>query len=491
MIGEQQDRVEYAAKRFGAETYPGLTAEQAGLPEGSAELKAAQLEHNHAWINQMKDEGRLIIDTGPAEPREHYPEPTRRRDWPEAPYEMELGAIENFPNVIRPWENMTGAPNFPWKYDSSTYQMDDVAARQEQDILRKQGNTDGAEDIEKAIAGLPVSDAIKEDAQAYLDSLDKAVSDPVDTPPTDIDDRLPIQPDARADAPWTLTVNGPEDFPDVIREQLNDNDLVGMQFPVEVVHRPAEANERWDSYSNFNWESAEDRSMAEIIVAARQEQDILREQGNMQGAEDIEKAIAGLPVSDAIKEDAQGYLDGLLKRSEVHVRADEYKEKYPRSLRWFGSSAEMADDSLIGARDNILQTSGGQQLSRVEMTDIIDALQAIDAVEGFALRRDFYGTDGKRPIDYYSSDAKNARVSITFDEGASITYIASEVAPQPEFGGPDHPGGRDQKRLLAFDGRQAWVDVRPLGADISFDDKDRPETYTYPDRSPQAGGKRP
>ena len=122
VIGEQQDRVEYAAERFGAETYPGLTAEQAGLEEGSAELKAAQLEHNNAWINQMRDEGRLIIDTGPAEPRGQYPKPTRPSDWPAAPYEIELGAIENYPNVIRPWEGMTKAPNFPWKYDSSTYQ---------------------------------------------------------------------------------------------------------------------------------------------------------------------------------------------------------------------------------------------------------------------------------------------------------------------------------------------------------------------------------
>ena len=95
VIGEQQDRVDYAAERFCAETYPGLPAEKAGLPEGSAELKAAQLEHNEAWISQMRDEGRLVIDTGPAEPRGQYPEPTRPSDWPAAPYEVELSAIEN------------------------------------------------------------------------------------------------------------------------------------------------------------------------------------------------------------------------------------------------------------------------------------------------------------------------------------------------------------------------------------------------------------
>ena len=121
VIGEQQGRVDYAANMFDAETYPGLTAEEAGLPEGSAELKAAQLEHNKDWISRMKEEGRLVIDTGPAEWRNEYPEATRPSDWPEAPYEAELSTIENYPNVVRPWADMTEAPNFPWKYDPSSY----------------------------------------------------------------------------------------------------------------------------------------------------------------------------------------------------------------------------------------------------------------------------------------------------------------------------------------------------------------------------------
>jgi DNA/RNA non-specific endonuclease len=119
VIGEQQSRVDYAARMFDAETYPGLTAEEAGLPEGGDELKAARLQHNEDWISQMKEEGRTIIDTGPAEWRVEYPEPTRPSDWPEAPYEAELRVIEDYPNVIRPWADMTGTPNFPWRYDSS------------------------------------------------------------------------------------------------------------------------------------------------------------------------------------------------------------------------------------------------------------------------------------------------------------------------------------------------------------------------------------
>jgi hypothetical protein len=59
------------------------------------------------------------------------------------------------------------------------------------------------------------------------------------------------------------------------------------------------------------WEAAEDRQMAENIVALRQEADILRQQGNDEGAQEQEDFIARLPVSEAIKADPQGYLDSL------------------------------------------------------------------------------------------------------------------------------------------------------------------------------------
>jgi hypothetical protein len=57
------------------------------------------------------------------------------------------------------------------------------------------------------------------------------------------------------------------------------------------------------------WESAEDRMMAENIISIRQEAEILRQQGNDQGAADLEEFIGKLPVSDDIKADPQGYLD--------------------------------------------------------------------------------------------------------------------------------------------------------------------------------------
>jgi hypothetical protein len=77
------------------------------------------------------------------------------------------------------------------------------------------------------------------------------------------------------------------------------------------------------------WEAAEDRLMAENIVANRKEAEILRLQGNFEGVQQIEDSIAKLPVSDDIKADPQGYLDSLQdhqnrppERRDAGVRVD-------------------------------------------------------------------------------------------------------------------------------------------------------------------------
>jgi hypothetical protein len=59
------------------------------------------------------------------------------------------------------------------------------------------------------------------------------------------------------------------------------------------------------------WEASEDRKLAGDIIAHRAQQDILRQQGNEHGAQEMEDFINKLPTTDAIKADPQGYLDGL------------------------------------------------------------------------------------------------------------------------------------------------------------------------------------
>ena len=120
VIGEDQPRVNYAAERFDAETYPGLSPDEARRAEGSAELDAARLAHNEAWLRKSMDEGRIVIDAGPAEPRTDYPQPTHgahgaptdaERTYPEsAPYEMERRVSEGYERKISPWEDMSRSP---------------------------------------------------------------------------------------------------------------------------------------------------------------------------------------------------------------------------------------------------------------------------------------------------------------------------------------------------------------------------------------------
>ena len=122
-----------------------------------------------------------------------------------------------------------------------------VAVRDHQEVLRQQGNEEAALDEEAFIQKLPVSDEIKANPQAYLDSLQK-----------------------------------PETGPDLAGES--------PQTPME------------------KWEANEDRIMAESIVGLRQQEEIFRQQGNEVAAQETEEFIQKLPVSDEIKADPKAYL---------------------------------------------------------------------------------------------------------------------------------------------------------------------------------------
>ncbi len=145
VIGEDQPRVNYAAERFDAETYPGLSADEARHAEGSAELDAARLAHNEAWLRKSMDEGRIVIDAGPAEPRSDYPQPTHgahgaptdaERTYPEsAPYEMERRVSEGYERKISPWEDMSRSPWVDKQGQQNVRTLDDQTRAQ----LRERG----------------------------------------------------------------------------------------------------------------------------------------------------------------------------------------------------------------------------------------------------------------------------------------------------------------------------------------------------------------
>ena len=54
----------------------------------------------------------------------------------------------------------------------------------------------------------------------------------------------------------------------------------------------------WDNDAMQRWEAAEDRLMSDNISALRQEQDILRAQGNAEGVQELEDSISRFPVQD-------------------------------------------------------------------------------------------------------------------------------------------------------------------------------------------------
>jgi len=120
VIGEDQRRVDYAATMFDAEPYDGLSAEQAGERKGSVELERARLAHNETWLRKTMSEGRLVIDTGPAEPKVDYPQPTQgahgrpltpERTYRESSaYEMERRITAGYEHTIHPWEDMSRVP---------------------------------------------------------------------------------------------------------------------------------------------------------------------------------------------------------------------------------------------------------------------------------------------------------------------------------------------------------------------------------------------
>jgi hypothetical protein len=91
------------------------------------------------------------------------------------------------------------------------------------------------------------------------------------------------------------------------------------------------------------WEASQDRKLAGDIIAHRKQQDILRQQDNEQGAQEIEDFINKLPTTDAIKADPQRYIDGL-RNDEVSPSA---RDTQPETG---GGSASAEPEPALGER---------------------------------------------------------------------------------------------------------------------------------------------
>jgi hypothetical protein len=206
VIGEHQSRVEYASEMFDAESYKGRPAEPNDQPRGSAELERLELAHNEAWLRGAIADGRLVIDTGAAEHRVDYPNPTRgahgegvdsdRTYHNEAPYEMERRVSEGYDMAIRPYEDMS---RVPWQDTQGKWHVKtlDEAARAG---LRDRGiDTDTVDERPWIFTDRTMADEVLVDSPATTTTDSPAsagVTDPVNArivddgsaPPDAIDD---------------------------------------------------------------------------------------------------------------------------------------------------------------------------------------------------------------------------------------------------------------------------------------------------------------
>ena len=89
--------------------------------------------------------------------------------------------------------------------------------------------------------------------------------------------------------------------------------------PQTAPDRPAESdpiNDPIGEQAMQKWDAAMDRLNAENLLALRQEQAILTGQGNYDGAAELEKQVALIPLSEEIKANLEGFLAGDMDKPD-------------------------------------------------------------------------------------------------------------------------------------------------------------------------------
>lgn len=79
--------------------------------------------------------------------------------------------------------------------------------------------------------------------------------------------------------------------------------------PADPPRQPDPVSDPIGEQAMQKWDAGMDRLNAENLIALRQQQVILRDQGNDEGAAALEAQVARIPLSDEIKADPRGFLD--------------------------------------------------------------------------------------------------------------------------------------------------------------------------------------
>ena len=287
--------------------------------------------------------------------------------------------------------------------------QDIVANRQQAEILRQQGNYEGAQQIEDFIAKLPVSDAIKDNPQAYLDGHAISSSyEPVDRP-REPGDRVTI-------------ADTPDDLPPHIRERLDENAIEGMRWPVEVHDRVMAGGESFEKFSHYDWNDAGSTAERQAVTLA---------------------------------------------------------EDPGRPMTWLREPEAGREEVFFDVIQDIRDTPLAKQMTDAEIGQLGRDFVPSDAPEGLAIAREFDGGQDR-------AAARNARYTLTFEEGTPVVYLKSVVAPQDSplddrVGDAELPGGAEQVYLLDHDTDRSTLTVSPVGGRVQFD-SDGSMRWGYRDR---------
>ena len=97
------------------------------------------------------------------------------------------------------------------------------------------------------------------------------------------------------------------------------------------------------------WEAAEDRIMAANVAVLRQQQDILRSQGNLEGVQALEDSIAKLPLQNQLKSESSGWENS---ESNTEHGAESNTEQDPESSGWENSESNTEQDPESSGWEN-------------------------------------------------------------------------------------------------------------------------------------------
>jgi hypothetical protein len=125
------------------------------------------------------------------------------------------------------------------------------------------------------------------------------------------------------------------------------------------------------------WDDSMDKLNAENLLHMREQQRILREQGNAEGVAQLEDLIHKVPVTDAIRDDPQGYLDSLSSDAETDRRS---KPAMTPMEKWDASMDALIAENIRALRQEqeILREQGETEAVR-RLDDFIAKLPVDDA----------------------------------------------------------------------------------------------------------------